>query len=154
VQRRDQPGSAASHHLLRQNGARRVRNGIVDVEKVELLVDADFHHLGSKRQGVMTVIEQRVLEHFDFVQKNVLPEPVKARRELGADEVHSVAPSGERQPDFSGNDSAAAEGRIAGDPDPQQPVLHSSTSRTSPAKGSREANTLSLSAATPYLQAK
>jgi len=111
----DERQAAWGSHGTGQQGADRMRNGVVDVKQVEGFGFKDFEHFGGEGQGVGWVIEKRVRGDFDFVEKNVWIAKVHANRRGVADEMDVVAARGEFLAEFGGDDTGAAVSGIAGD---------------------------------------
>jgi hypothetical protein len=69
-----------------------VRDGIVDMQKFEILAYRNLRHLGCQRQAVGRVFEQGIVENLHFVVIDILDELVETVREGCRDEVNGVPP--------------------------------------------------------------
>jgi len=94
-----------------------MRDGVVDVEEVELVIGGDFGHARGEGEVVGRVFEERVVGDGDFVKLDVLLAAAEAEGLRVGDEVDLVASGGELDAELGGDDSAAAVGGIAGDSD-------------------------------------
>src|SRR5262249_42744378 len=88
---------------------------------------------------------QRITRCVDLVKDEPRVKAAQPERRVRADQVHLVAPIGERLPQLRGDDAAAAHGRVADDADiharpwgfgPWSPLSASSTNNVSSTIGS------------------
>ena len=109
-------------HRSREDGGRRVRHGVVDVQHVEPMLAAHLGHLHGEGQGVVGVLEQAV----GVDAHRVVADAGHVRREpegpLVADEVHVVPAAGEVDAQGRREDAAAPHRGVAGDADPEWAV--------------------------------
>ncbi len=121
VQRRDDLGhtgaTSGRQDLARQIPRGRVRDRVVRVDDLELLVARDLDDLVGERQEVLRFAEQRIGRRFDPVEEQarlVLAEP---GRHVAAQDVDAMAARRERLAELGRDDAAAADRRVADDPD-------------------------------------
>ena len=130
-------------HLLRQERRRRVRDGVVGVDDLELELARDLHDLVRERQHVLRLAEERIARRVHLMERQaglVFAEP---ERRIGADEVHLVAALGERLGQLGRDDAAAADRGVADDAD-----VHGITVRRWRQLGSHALELKSVSGAT------
>ena len=115
VERGNERQAPGSGHGAREQRAHRVRDGVMNVQQVEMLGFGDLHHFDGEGQRVGCVIEKRVIGNFDFVERDVFRAGIQPHRRSVTDEVNVVAARGELHAELGGHDSGAAIGGIAGD---------------------------------------
>ena len=104
-------------HLARQQRRDRMRDGVVDVQQVQVVALGHFGHARGQRQRVGRVLEQRVGRDLDLVVVDARSARVEPDGVGVGDEVDLVAAVGQFQAQFGGDDAAAAVGGITGDSD-------------------------------------
>jgi hypothetical protein len=107
--------AAGGEHLAGEQGADRVRDGVVDVEDVERVKLGDLGHAGGQGEIVGGVLEERVVVDLDLVKVDVGLAAGEAEGLRGGDEVDLMAARGELDAQFGGHDAGAAVGGITGD---------------------------------------
>jgi len=117
VKRGDERKPTGSGHGAREQGADGMRNGVMNVEKVERGRLENLKHFGGKSESVGRMVEERVGDDFDFVEVNALAVRGHADGRGVADEMDFVAAGGELHAKLGGDDARAAVGGIAGDAD-------------------------------------
>ncbi len=135
VQRRDHGDVAPflPQHLLRDPGARRVRNRVVHMQQVEPLVDHHLVHPNGEREIVWRILEQGIAPHVDFVEVYARQKYRQPKRLLVGDEVDLVPAGGERDPQLGRDRAGAAVRGITGDADlhSDSPAFHQASTRAS-----------------------
>ncbi len=86
----------------------------MDVQQIKFFRFKDLEHLGGQREGVWRMVEERVGDHLGLVEVDARVLQVHADRRGVADEMDVVIARGEFLAEFSGNDTRAAIGGIAG----------------------------------------
>ncbi len=104
-------------HLLGEQCAHGVRDGIVNVQKIERVELGDLSHSGRKCKIVGWVFEKWVVCDGYFVKMNVGLSAGETEGLRVGDEVNFMATCREFDSEFRGDDSTAAISRIAGDAD-------------------------------------
>jgi len=94
-----------------------MRNGVVDVKEVERFGFEHFEHFCGERQSVGRMVEERIRDHFHFVEMDARIVGIHADRRSVADEMDVVAAGGELHAELRGDYAGAAVGGIAGDAD-------------------------------------
>ena len=117
VERGDERQLPAVLHGARQVGRHGVREGIVNVQQVQVLSRRHVVHHGRQGQGVGRMIEQRVAHDLHFVEMDALARLGHPHRNGVADEVHIVPPGRQFQAQFGRNHAAAAVSGVTRDAD-------------------------------------
>ena len=107
----------AGEHFARQKRRDGVRDGVVDVEQIELVVVGDLGHARGEREVVGRELKERVIGDRNFVEGDVLLAPAEAEGLRIGDEVDLMAGGGQLDAELGSDDAAAAVGGIAGDAD-------------------------------------
>src|SRR5581483_12506737 len=120
-------GQAAGRrqHVASQQRRNRVRDGVVDVQQVEMIDLGDLGHARGQREAVRRVLKQRVAGYFDLVVVNARA-GAEANRVGVGNEMDVVAAVRQLNAKLSGDDAAAAVGGVAGDADRKSTRLNSS----------------------------
>src|SRR5271156_2493945 len=98
-----------------------MRDGVVDVEKIERVELSDLAHAGCEGQIVGRMLEERVVRDRYLVEVDVGFATSETEGLRVGDEVDLVAAGGEFDAEFGGDDTAAAVGGITGDADLHRP---------------------------------
>src|SRR6185437_10912502 len=77
-----------------------------------------FGHASGQRQGIGRILKERVIRDLDLVVMHARTAGIEADGIGMGDEVHLVSALGQLHAQFSGDDAAAAIGRVASDPNP------------------------------------
>ncbi len=86
-------------HLPSEKRRSRVRDGIVDVQNVQLLTKRDLLLLHRQRQGVREVLQQRIRPaQVHFVEIHMLRKAAQPKRRSVGDEMDLVAAARQLQP--------------------------------------------------------
>ena len=101
--------------LLGQDGRRRERDRVMDVQDPQAMRTRDLRELGRQRQRVGELLEERILLDRDLVETDARRQHAQAQRRRVAHERHRVAALGQPQAELGGDHAAAAVGRVAGD---------------------------------------
>jgi len=117
VERGDNPWPLPPQHLAGRVRGQRVRDGVMDMQNVEFRTLRDFRHFGGEEQDVgRLVLEQRVVDALDLVEKNarvrMIAQFIGQRR---GDEVNRMARVRKGLAKLGGHGPASAEGGITGD---------------------------------------
>jgi len=115
------PRRSRRQHLFGQHRAHRVRDRVVYVQQIEFVELRHLRHPRSQRQIVGRIFKQRIAGNLDLVVMNVRFGPGQANGLGIGNEVNLVAAASKLQPQFGGHNSAAAIGRITGDPNLHAP---------------------------------
>ena len=113
--------AARREHLFGEQGRDGMRNGIVDVQQVQIVVVSHFRHARRQRKTIGRILEQRIVGHFHFVIVDARRTRVQPDGIGVGNEMDLMAARGQFQTEFGGDNAAAAVRGIAGDAD-----LHSS----------------------------
>src|SRR5208337_128529 len=89
-----------------------MRNGVVDVEQIEFVELRNLGHTRRQRQIVGRIFEQRIARDFNLVIMNVRLGPGQTNGLRVGDEVNFMTAASKLKPQFSGDNSTAAVGRI------------------------------------------
>ena len=89
-----QAAAAGGEHLAREQGADGVRDGVVDVEQVELVELGDLSHARGQGQVVGGKLEERIIGDGDLVIEDAVVAAVEAKGLRVGDEVDLVAEGG------------------------------------------------------------
>ena len=119
VQRGHDPRRRSAEHLPREIRARSVRNRVVDVHQIEAMVVRDVDDRRGHRQGVRRMLEQRIVGNGDLVEQQAFTRGQRAARRRAGDDVDAMPAPREPDGKLGGDDSAAAEARVADDADRQ-----------------------------------
>jgi hypothetical protein len=117
VESGDEWKSARGGHGARQHGANGMGNGVVNVEEVEGFGFENFEHFCGEGESIGWMVEERVGDHFDFVEMDAGIVGIHADGRGVADEMDVVAAGGEFHAELGGDDAGAAVGGVAGDAD-------------------------------------
>jgi len=101
----DERETARGGHRAREQGADRMRDGVMDVEEIERFGFKYLEHFCGERQGIRGVVEERVGGDVDFVEMDVRVVLVHANGRGVADEMNVVAAGGQFLAEFGGDDS-------------------------------------------------
>ncbi len=112
-----QANALGFEHLAGEKGRDRVGNGVVHVEKIELVELRDLGHAAGEGEVVRRVLEERVVGDGDFVEEDAVLTAGEAEGLLVGDEVDLVAAGGKLNAELCGDDAGAAVGGVAGDAD-------------------------------------
>jgi hypothetical protein len=94
-----------------------MRNGVMNMEQVQVFPESYLRHLGSQRQGIRRIIEKGIVEYLNLVKINVLDKIRKTVRESGGYEMDFVAAAGKVFAQLRRHRSTPSIGRITGDSD-------------------------------------
>jgi hypothetical protein len=100
------------YRLAGENGADRVRDGVMNVKQVQFFGTGDGRHLGREGEVVWLVLEQGVRHHFHLVKVDALIQLGQPRRQKRRDKVYIMSPLSQIAAELGHNDAAAAIGRI------------------------------------------
>ena len=100
---------AAAHRHAGQEGRGGVGDGVVGVHDVQAVVVGHVGHLGGQGDGVGGRLEQGVAAGGHLVEGDPVLEAHQPGRDGGAQEVHFMAPGGQRLAHFGGHHSRTAE---------------------------------------------
>ena len=92
-----------------------MRNGIVNVQQIQLMTFSHFCHARRQRETVRRILEQRISGDLHFVIEDAGSVRIQADRICVTDEMNFVPAIGELKPKFSRDDTAAAVSRITSD---------------------------------------
>ncbi len=95
-------------YLFSYEGARRVRNCVVNVQYIEIVIFSDVDHLAGQRIGVKREVEQRILRHLDFVEEYVADHVLETHRHRVADKMDLMASLCERLTELGCDYTASA----------------------------------------------
>ena len=94
-----------------------MRDGVMDVQQVEVVGLGHLRHARRQRQAIGRILKQRIVGDFDFVIMNARRTGVEPDGIGVGDEVDFVPARGQFHAQFGGDDAAAAVGGITGDSD-------------------------------------
>src|ERR1700704_3123751 len=98
-----------------------MRNGIVDVEKIQVIELGNFSHARSERKIIRRIVKKRVPGDFYFVVMNIRFGASQADGLSIRNKMNFMSALGEFQTKFGGHDAAATVGGITGDPNLHSP---------------------------------
>ncbi len=105
----EREAAGRSEHGTSEEGADRMRDGVMDVEEVEASVFGDLGHFGGEGEGVGRMIEERIGSNLDFVEEDASCGEVSGITEANgdgvADEMDFVAASGQLHAELRGDDA-------------------------------------------------
>src|SRR5215212_9800635 len=89
MQRRNHgQASPRLQRLACENRTDRMRNGVVNVQEIEVLFLGDCRHLRSQCERVRLMLKQRIRHHLDFMETHVLVELRQSRWQCRGDEMN------------------------------------------------------------------
>ena len=109
--------AAAAEDLPREIRRRRVRDGVMRMDDVELLVPRHLHNLVRQRQEILRLAEQRVRRRLDTMKRQPRLVVTEAERRVAAQDMNVMAARRQRLPELGGDDAAPADRRVADDAD-------------------------------------
>ena len=77
------------------------------MQQVQILIQGHIGHLRCERQSVRRVLEEWIVQHFDFVKMDALARVIQLDRHSITDEMNLVASRRELFPNFCRHDAAA-----------------------------------------------
>ena len=105
-------------HLLGEPGRRRMRDRVVGVHEIELLALGDFVLFDRERERIRRrLLEQRVFELRDFVERHALRKAAQPKRTRVRDEVDVVPAPRELEAELRSDGTRPSVRGIARNPD-------------------------------------
>jgi len=92
-----------------------MRDGIVNVEDVQIEVACDLSHFRGQGQGIRRKLEQRIGRCVDTVKHEISLVTIKSKRQRVGDEVYLVASHRQLLAEFSGDNPRSTCHRITRD---------------------------------------
>ena len=87
----------------------------MDVQQVKRFGFENFEHFCGEGQRVRRMVEERVGNHFHFVEMDARIVRIHADRRRVTDEMNVMAAGGKFHAELGGDDAGAAVGGVAGD---------------------------------------
>ncbi len=120
-ERQPAPPRSFGHHLSRQQRAYRMRDGIVNMEKIQIVQLGNFGHAGSERKIVGRIVKKRVSGNLDLVIMNVGLGASQADGLGIGNKMNFMSALGQFQAKFGSHNATATVGGITGDPNLHSP---------------------------------